>query len=81
MASKKPYRPEMDWSSDPDLLQRFKIWKKQVQDEVRLMLAEEKKKAYACMYVLVCSGEHGEDILKKRGWQKRKRTTKRCSKP
>ena len=66
MAS-KPYRPSIDWTADPDLPKRFKVWKKQVQDELRLLMADDpdKKKAYACTYVLVCAGEHGEDILTK----------------
>ena len=57
----------MDWTADPELPRRFKTWKKQVQDEVRLFMAEdpEKKKTYACTYILVCAGEHGEDLLRK----------------
>ncbi len=63
----KPYRPCMDWTADPSIPDRFKVWKKQVQDEVHLLMADDpdKKKAYACTYVLVCSGEHGEEILRK----------------
>ena len=68
----KPYRLSIDWTADPDLPNRFKVWKKQIQDEVRLLMADDpdKKKAYACTYVSVCAGEQGEDILRKANMDK-----------
>lgn len=64
-----PQRPELDWSPDAELPQRFRTWKRQISNEVLLQTAEDpsKKAAYACAYVIVCSGEHGEHILRESG--------------
>ncbi|ELT88546.1 hypothetical protein CAPTEDRAFT_184987 [Capitella teleta] len=63
------YRPELDWSPDAELSQRFRSWKRQIDNEVKLQLAEdpEKRAVHACVYVIICSGEHGEHIIKESG--------------
>jgi hypothetical protein len=61
------YRPEMDWSVDPELPLRLRKWKRQVISEIKLLMAEEKTVAFACTYVKVCSGEQGEQIIKDAG--------------
>ena len=71
-----PFRPEMDWSMDPELLvpHRLRQWKRRVRNEVMLQTAEDlkKTKAFACTYVIVCSGEQGEQIIKEAGLQDEK---------
>ncbi|ELT95629.1 hypothetical protein CAPTEDRAFT_213329 [Capitella teleta] len=67
--SHRPFRPEMDWTMDADLPHRFKQWKRQIKNEVRLLMAGDSSKgeAYACTMVLVCAGEQGEDIIDQAG--------------
>lgn len=69
-AGTRPYRPEMDWTMDPELPHRFRQWKREVKNEILLQTAEDsdnKKAAYACTYVIVCAGEQGEQILTENG--------------
>ncbi|ELT87250.1 hypothetical protein CAPTEDRAFT_186299 [Capitella teleta] len=65
----RPFRPEMDWTVDADLPHRFKIWKRQVKNEIQLQMAQDSNKGetYACMFVLVSAGEQGEDVIAKGG--------------
>ncbi|ELT93320.1 hypothetical protein CAPTEDRAFT_205763 [Capitella teleta] len=65
----RPFRPEMDWTVDADLPHRFKLWKRQVRNEIRLQMAQDSNKGetYACMFVLVSAGEAGEDVIAKGG--------------
>ncbi|ELT96750.1 hypothetical protein CAPTEDRAFT_192057 [Capitella teleta] len=65
----RPFRPEMDWTVDADLPHRFKLWKRQVRNEIRLQMAQDsnKRETYACMFVLVSAGEQGEDVIAKGG--------------
>ncbi|ELU02466.1 hypothetical protein CAPTEDRAFT_220778 [Capitella teleta] len=59
----------MDWAVDARLPQRYKEWRREVRNELRLSMAEDsdKTKLWACTYVVVCSGEQGEDILQQAG--------------
>ncbi|ELT99663.1 hypothetical protein CAPTEDRAFT_217439, partial [Capitella teleta] len=59
----------MDWAVDARLPQRYKEWRREVRDELRLSMAEDSDKTelWACTYVVVCSGEQGEDILQQAG--------------
>ena len=59
MARQATLRPEMDWSVDAELPQRFKVWKRQVTSELRLQMAADpnKQQLWACTYVIVCAGE------------------------
>ena len=65
MAWQATLRPEMDWSMDAELPQRFKVWKRQVTSELRLQMAADPKKQqlWACTYVIVCAGEQGENVI------------------
>ena len=65
MAWQATLRPEMDWSMDAELPQRFKVWKRQVTSELRLQIAADPKKQqlWACTYVIVCVGEQGENVI------------------
>ena len=65
MAWQATLRPEMDWSMDAELPQRFKVWKRQVTSELRLQVAADLKKQqlWACTYVVVCAGEQGENVI------------------
>ena len=65
MAWQATLRPEMDWSMDAELPQRFKVWKGQVTSELRLQMAADPKKQqlWACTYVIVCAGEQGENVI------------------
>ncbi|ELU13902.1 hypothetical protein CAPTEDRAFT_202546 [Capitella teleta] len=62
-------RPNMDWAVDARLPQRYKEWRREVRNELRLSMAEDSDKTelWACTYVVVCSGEQGEDILQQAG--------------
>ncbi|ELU17551.1 hypothetical protein CAPTEDRAFT_211192, partial [Capitella teleta] len=59
----------MDWAIDARLPQRYKEWRREVRNELRLSMAEDSDKTelWACTYVVVCSGEQGEDILQQAG--------------
>ncbi|ELU14742.1 hypothetical protein CAPTEDRAFT_215338 [Capitella teleta] len=59
----------MDWAVDARLPQRYKEWRREVRNELRLSMAEDSDKTelWACTYVVVCSGEQGEDILQQAG--------------
>ncbi|ELT99914.1 hypothetical protein CAPTEDRAFT_197267 [Capitella teleta] len=59
----------MDWTMDADLPHRFKQWKRQVRNEIRLLMAGDSStgEVYACTMVLVCAGEQGEDIIDQAG--------------
>ena len=65
MARQATLRPEMDWSVDAELPQRFKVWKRQVTSELRLQMAEDpnKQQLWACTYIIVCAGEQGENVI------------------
>ena len=65
MAWQATLRPEMDWSMDAELPQRFKVWKRQVTSELRLQMAADpnKQQLWACTYVIVCAGEQGENVI------------------
>ena len=65
MAWQATLRPEMDWSMDAELPQRFKVWKRQVTSELRLQMAADPKKQqlWACTYVIDCAGEQGENVI------------------
>ena len=65
MARQATLRPEMDWSMDAELPQRFKVWKRQVTSELRLQMAEDpnKQQLWACTYIIVCAGEQGENVI------------------
>ena len=65
MAWQATLRPEMDWSMDAELPQRFKVWKRQVTSELKLQMAADPKKQqlWACTYVIVCAGEQGENVI------------------
>ncbi len=76
----KPYRPSIDWTADPDLPNRFKVWKKQIQDEVRLLMADDPDKrkhmlAHMSQFVLV---NRGKTSFEKPIWTKKERTTPKC---
>ena len=65
MAWQATLRPEMDWSMDAELPQRFKVWKRQVTNELRLQMVADPKKQqlWACTYVIVCAGVQGENVI------------------
>ena len=65
MAWQATLRPEMDWSMDAELPQRFKVWKRRVTSELRLQMAADpnKQQLWACTYVIVCAGELGENVI------------------
>ena len=65
MVRQATLRPEMDWSMDAELPQRFKVWKRQVTSELRLQMAEDpnKQQLCACTYIIVCAGEQGENVI------------------
>ncbi|ELT87425.1 hypothetical protein CAPTEDRAFT_204222 [Capitella teleta] len=67
--SNRSFRPEMDWTMDADIPHRFKQWKRQVRNEVRLLMTGDSSKGvgYACTIVLVSAGEQGEDIIDQAG--------------
>ena len=44
MARQATLRPEIDWSMDAELPQRYKVWKRQVTSELRLQMAADPKK-------------------------------------
>ena len=58
-------RPEMDWSMDAKLPQRFKVWKRRVTSELRLQMAayHRKQQLWACTYVIVCAEKQGENVI------------------
>ncbi|ELU15345.1 hypothetical protein CAPTEDRAFT_214255 [Capitella teleta] len=62
-------RPNIDWAVDARLPQRYKEWRREVRNELRLSMAEDSDKTelWAFTYVVVCSGEQGEDILQQAG--------------
>ena len=65
MARQATLRPEMDWSMDAELPQRYKVWKRQVTSELRLQMAEDpnKQQLWPCTYIIVCAGEQGENVI------------------
>ena len=65
MARQATLRPEMDWSMDAELPQRYKVWKRQVTSELRLQMAEDtnKQQLWACTFIIVCAGEQGENVI------------------
>ena len=65
MARQATLRPEMDWSMNAELPQRYKVWKRQVTSELRLQMAEDtnKQQLWACTFIIVCAGEQGENVI------------------
>ena len=61
MASGK--RPSIDWSQDTELPERFKQWKFEVKNELKLFKGEGKKELYLQNYIEVCAGKVGQEML------------------
>ncbi|ELU02417.1 hypothetical protein CAPTEDRAFT_208841 [Capitella teleta] len=59
----------MDRAVDARLPQRYKEWRREVRNELRLSIAKDSDKTemWACTNVVVCSWEQGEDILQQAG--------------
>jgi hypothetical protein len=54
--------PTMDWTNDPNILERFKEWRKEISLKAEMMKEDKKTPAYICLYILNHLGKEGLKI-------------------
>ena len=52
----------MDWTNDPECLERYKKWRSKITLQVEMMKEDKKSNAYQCLYILNNLGENGWKI-------------------
>ena len=56
-------RPQMDWTRDTELPERFEQWKFEVEAELKLFAGDGKKEFYLQKFIEVCAGKEGVELL------------------
>ena len=59
----KDGRPNIDWTNDAKLPERYAKWEKEMRDEILLYQGDGKKDLFLVNYIKVCSGEEGQEII------------------